>query len=131
MIYLVGAYPWHWGQPCRLPPETFKVGHTAGRTAAKRIRDLQQGVPLRLVLLKTWPLNRSVERYLHAQLQPVAIRGEWYTTADARSLEFLAVARSDGDLAEAIARITKLAPKHHKEVIRRLSLSSYGHRVIA
>lgn len=58
-------------------PRSLKIGFTSGHPQ-KRLKQLQTGCPVQLVLIGWYPGERSDEAYLHEQLQDYRLSGEWF-----------------------------------------------------
>lgn len=56
----------------------IKVGFTGGDSADDRMKALQTGSPVGLVLLLTLPGERSVETQLHQRFAAARVHGEWF-----------------------------------------------------
>lgn len=61
------------------PGGPIKIGIT--HDLKKRHENLQNGSPVRLVVLGTWPGSRSLEKQIHRELKAHRMSGEWFRPA--------------------------------------------------
>ena len=76
--------------------DQIKIGTSAKPEA--RLREMQTGNPMELVLLGTLVGGRSKEQALHSQFSHLRIRGEWFRVEEELMLE---IDRLTGPLSEA------------------------------
>lgn len=57
----------------------IKIGHTTGKSARRRLANLQTGSPYRLLILKTVPGNEVAEREEHRRWSHLRLHGEWFS----------------------------------------------------
>lgn len=84
--YMRGPFMGAWqGHPDRVYFIACESGHIKIGLAFKpalRLRDLQQGCPLKLTLLTHRPGSRAVEMYLHKFYAEERVRGEWFHNSE-------------------------------------------------
>lgn len=56
----------------------IKVGITTAARLQRRIEELQNGCPWRVILRRAIPGSRGLERLLHRVLRPLKMNGEWF-----------------------------------------------------
>jgi hypothetical protein len=59
----------------------IKIGHTRRDKLKQRMSVLQVGSPFPLILRRTFPGTRGLERKLHRLYRPLKMSGEWFWAA--------------------------------------------------
>jgi hypothetical protein len=106
----------------------LKIGYSNGVDTRQRVRDLQVGCPLPLLLLKEYPCAHphSMEQNIHAILAMSRRRGEWFeTTLDAIDVAFILAQRHMHDLTYRMNSFQRAQHVSASKALRKAGDPSY------